>query len=80
MFLPLGVQPIFVVGKTGILSGDSLGTPTKTGQTRPASPISVPGLLDFIICSHWQHGIPIVQMRKLKLKAFMTYQDDTTSV
>lgn len=65
-----------MVGKIGTLSGDILGIPTNTGQTRAASSISVPGLLDSLICSRWQHGIPIVQMRKLKLKAFMTYQDD----
>lgn len=27
------------------------GTPAKTGQSRAASPISVPGLLYFILCS-----------------------------
>lgn len=37
-------------GENGVsLSEDCLGTPAKSGQTRAVSPVSVPGLLHFLL-------------------------------
>lgn len=65
---PTGARPISMHGGMEAACGACLETPAKTGQTGDISPISIPGLWYFLMCSWQQTGISILQKRKWKPK------------